>query len=456
MKKWAGVMLGCTLIAPQASAIVGGQAGGPLEASAVMVLDDRGGMCSGVVIAQDVVLTAAFCVPAGAPIRVLFREAGQPVLIASQRVALHPEYRANAVQERTRSIDMALIRLQRPLPARFEPALLSTETSPTAANITAAGFGVAREGDASTIGSWRSVTLQAVEPHGPSPVLLWARGAAGAGICGGDGGGPITDTRNRVVAIANWSTGASGRSCGDLTQGPFLGPQRSWIDSILSGWGQRALWDSTDMNPQTTLGEPRPVRSIPVRPDGTIAPSPGSAPSAASVQGGVARIGYNPAGEVVVRVSGVLTRDALARFQQAIGDEKHVVVVLEGPGGNLSTGIEIGNRIRLRGYRTAVAPGTVCASACAIAWLGGARRHLDPSSRVGFHAAYIDENGRQIESGVANALVGSYANRLGLTDSAVIFITSAGPQEMNWIQTGSMNAYGVEFSTDSARYIALR
>jgi hypothetical protein len=100
-----------------------------------------------------------------------------------------------------------------------------------------------------------------------------------------------------------------------------------------------------------------------------------------------------------------------------------------------------------------VAPGTVCASACAIAWLGGARRHLDPSSSVGFHAAYIDENGRQIESGVANALVGSYANRLGLTDNAIIFITSAGPREMNWVQTGSNNANGIAFSTDSAQYV---
>jgi hypothetical protein len=120
------------------------------------------------------------------------------------------------------------------------------------------------------------VTLEAIEPYGPSAVLLWARGAAGAGICFGDAGCPITDTRHRVVAIANWSTGPSGRSCRDLTQGPFLGPQRSWIDSILSGWGQRALWHSPDMNPQTTLGEPRSIRSIPVRPDGTIAPSPGS------------------------------------------------------------------------------------------------------------------------------------------------------------------------------------
>lgn len=36
LKKWAGMMLGCTLIAPQASAIVGGQADGPLE-----VLEDH-------------------------------------------------------------------------------------------------------------------------------------------------------------------------------------------------------------------------------------------------------------------------------------------------------------------------------------------------------------------------------------------------------------------------------
>ena len=462
LKKWACVVLGCTLIAPQATAIVGGQAGGPLEASAVMVLHDRGGVCTGIVVAHQVVLTAAQCLPVGASVRVSYRENGQVVLLAPMSIVRHPEFRANAIQERTRSIDLALIHLRDVLPKRFLPAALSTQTSPAAASVTAAGFGVAREGDASTSGSWRSVTLQAIEPYGPSAVLLWARGAAGAGICFGDGGGPITDTRHRVVAIANYSTGPSGRSCGDLTQGTFLGPQRSWIDSTLVDWGnQQAMWSSADIipqiaKPQTTLGEPRRVHTIPVLPNGTIAPSPRSAPPADSVQRSVARLGYNQAGEVIVRVSGVLTRDALGQFQQAIGDEQRVVVVLEGPGGNLSTGIEIGNRIRLRGYRTAVAPGTVCASACAIAWLGGARRHLDPSSSVGFHAAYIDENGRQIESGVANALVGSYANRLGLTDNAIIFITSAGPREMNWVQTGSMNAYGVEFSTDSARYIALR
>lgn len=236
-------MAGCALIAPQAAAIVGGQAGGPVEASAVMVLHDRGGICSGVVIAPEVVLTAAHCVPAGAAIRVHFREAGLPVLLTPQTVRRHPEYRANAVQERTRSIDLALIRLAAPLPERFEPATLSTRSSPAAASVTAAGFGLTREGDASTTGSWRSVTLQAVQPYGPSAVLLWAKGAAGAGACQGDSGGPITDARDSVVAITSWTTGSPGRSCGDLTQGALLGPQRRWIDSILGGWDQRARWN---------------------------------------------------------------------------------------------------------------------------------------------------------------------------------------------------------------------
>ncbi len=243
MQKWACVIAGCALVAPQAAAIVGGQAGGPVETSAVMVLHDRGGICSGVVIAPEVVLTAAHCVPAGAAVRVHFREAGQPVLLATQAIRRHPEYRANAVQERTRSIDLALIRLPSPLPARFEPASLSTRSSPAAASVTAAGFGLTREGDPSTTGSWRSVTLQAVQPYGPSAVLLWAKGAAGAGACQGDSGGPITDGRDSVFAITSWTTGLSGRSCGDLTQGALLGPQRRWIDSILGGWDQRARWN---------------------------------------------------------------------------------------------------------------------------------------------------------------------------------------------------------------------
>ncbi len=49
-----------------------------------------------------------------------------------------------------------------------------------------------------------------------------------------DGGG--------VVAVTSWSTGPSGKSCGLLSQGVLVSPQRNWIDRTLSQWGESATW----------------------------------------------------------------------------------------------------------------------------------------------------------------------------------------------------------------------
>jgi hypothetical protein len=45
---------------------------------------------------------------------------------------------------------------------------------------------------------------------------------------------------------------------------------------------------------------------------------------------------------------------------------------------------------------------------------------------------------------MANALVGAYANALGLSTSAVMFITAAAPQNMNWLSLASAKSIGVE------------
>jgi S1-C subfamily serine protease len=226
-----------------AAAVVGGVEGGPLARAAVMVLTDRGGVCSAVAVSPDALLTAAHCVPAGQSLRVHWREGGQPVLVEPMSVARHPGFRANAVRERTRSIDLALVRLREPLPARFGVASLSGGGTPRAgAAVTVAGFGLSREGDASSTGIWRSAGLDVVEPYGPSTVLLWARGPNGAGGCQGDSGGPIVAPDGAVVAVTSWSTGRQGRQCGALTQGVLIAPHRDWIDRTLSGWGRSAGW----------------------------------------------------------------------------------------------------------------------------------------------------------------------------------------------------------------------
>lgn len=108
-------------------------------------------------------------------------------------------------------------------------------------------------------------------------------------------------------------------------------------------------------------------------------------------------------------------------------------VLLKSDGGDLLAGLRIGELIREKGLETAVAFDARCASACALAWLGGTKRYMSTSSQIGFHAAYTVNGKVASESGVGNALVGAYLTTMGLPKSAVIFITSASPAEMNWL-----------------------
>lgn len=133
-----------------------------------------------------------------------------------------------------------------------------------------------------------------------------------------------------------------------------------------------------------------------------------------------------------------------SRFLDIVSSVDVGAVLLESPGGNLIDGLVIGRAIRTAGFTTGVAPETACASACALAWLAGTTRYMDPSALVGFHAAYIEENGRASESGVGNALVGAYLNELGLGFDAVVFVASAAPNEMNWLNAAKAQQAGID------------
>ncbi|BAU90066.1 peptidase S1/S6 chymotrypsin [Methylorubrum populi] len=231
--------LALLLAATPAAAIVGGREGAevPGAASVVMVLTSGGGVCSGIVVAPDAVLTAGHCVAGVGENRVHFRdETGRPVLIETAARSLHPAYDGDAVRGRTRSIDLALLRTRELLPARFAPAALSAAMPRAGESLTLAGYGAVRGGDRRSIGRYRGAALTVVEPYGPSRILVWMQ-AKGAGGCQGDSGGPILDGA-AVVAVAAWVKDA----CGGLTQGILLGPQRDWIDRTLAGWRTSARW----------------------------------------------------------------------------------------------------------------------------------------------------------------------------------------------------------------------
>jgi hypothetical protein len=114
----------------------------------------------------------------------------------------------------------------------------------------------------------------------------------------------------------------------------------------------------------------------------------------------------------VISVDGELQAGDGERFADVAISVTNAVIVLNSPGGDLVAGIEIGKAIRLKGFRTAVPQGFSCASACALAWLGGSPRFMGQGSTIGFHAAYANKNGAV--SSVGNAMVGAYLNQLGL------------------------------------------
>jgi hypothetical protein len=246
----AGLAAGLALAANSAGAVVGGRDGGPASGSTLMVLNARGGVCTGIVLSARAILTAAHCAAGGTDLRIHWKDGGgDPVLIAPASVALHPGFKTNAVAARQRSIDLALLRLAEPLPTRFAPATLVVGALPRAGvPVMLAGYGVSREGEARTTGVYRSAALVAVEPYGPGRVLLWATDPAGAGkrpgpgACQGDSGGPMTGADGGIVAVTSWSTGPAGKSCGLLSQGVLVSPQRAWIDGTLSQWAQSASW----------------------------------------------------------------------------------------------------------------------------------------------------------------------------------------------------------------------
>ena len=91
----------------------------------------------------------------------------------------------------------------------------------------------------------------------------------------------------------------------------------------------------------------------------------------------------------------------------------------------------------------------MCASACALAWLGGIPRLMGANTHIGFHAAYNPRSGQ--EAGVANALVGAYLSQLGLPDKAVIYATQAPPNSMTWLTLPEARQVGIDVALSTVK-----
>jgi hypothetical protein len=148
----------------------------------------------------------------------------------------------------------------------------------------------------------------------------------------------------------------------------------------------------------------------------------------------------------------VIEGDILMKDDQKFADlikEKNVkmaVVKLDSPGGMFIPGHAIGKIIRERGYSTYVGENGECASVCALMWLAGSTRQYSAKAKIGFHGAYLmDKRGNILgASSRANALIGGFYARLGLSDEAIMQMTSASANDIWWLTADSAKKYDVK------------
>lgn len=106
-------------------------------------------------------------------------------------------------------------------------------------------------------------------------------------------------------------------------------------------------------------------------------------------------------------------------------------VVLESLGGDLRQALLLGAVFRAMGVNTEVAPQTVCASACAYAFLGGRTRTLAPDSYLGVHrfAAAGNDPGSDVSQRMVS-LLSDYIRGMGVSESLLQLASQAGPSSM--------------------------
>jgi len=143
-------------------------------------------------------------------------------------------------------------------------------------------------------------------------------------------------------------------------------------------------------------------------------------------------------------VEGELEHGDEKEFRQKALAAPEAIVLLSSAGGNARAGMEIGRAIRLMGFPTVILEETRCASACALAWLGGQPRFMAQTAKVGFHAVFTMDGERRKETAPGNALVGAYVNSLGLPMKAVLYITQSPPDSMSWLTFEDAAGYGIE------------
>jgi hypothetical protein len=167
----------------------------------------------------------------------------------------------------------------------------------------------------------------------------------------------------------------------------------------------------------------------------------------ASTAAQAAEIDVKPAGSgsTLIVIEGDFEHSDVDAFRKKVAalTTSRVTVAFKSDGGSLVAGIRIGTLIREKKFATVIPDGASCASACALAWLGGSRRFMGEGATIGFHAAYVLKSYGPVESSSGNAILGAYLNQLGLSEDAILYLTKTAPTSIQWMSLPDANEHGI-------------
>jgi len=251
MFRLAFSLLGLLLAGTPAAAMIGNApAADPALVRHLVMIVGSHGFCTATVVARDLVLTAAHCVPPGTDYKLIERVgADTPQFADVARIVRHPQFSMDAYLAHRATADVALLKLARPLDGRLAPAPLAAPARPVTPGdvLTVAGFGLAAPGDGRSGGTARAALLTVTGVPGTLQIRLFdpaTRGErAGLGACTGDSGAPAFDAsggRPAIIGVVSWTTGPNlSDGCGGLTGLTPLTRYKDWIIRAAQEMGSR-------------------------------------------------------------------------------------------------------------------------------------------------------------------------------------------------------------------------
>lgn len=157
-----------------------------------------------------------------------------------------------------------------------------------------------------------------------------------------------------------------------------------------------------------------------------------------------------------VLATGIVEWDDADRLDQFLSRQprkRNTAIYLNSPGGSLGGGIRLGEYFKRNRIKTVVEGHETCASACALAFLGGTDRHgnrwmsTTTTSRLGFHAFRNADGTRYEDSDNTQRIVGvilEYGQTVGAPMEIFVrnFQTPSG--DMYWFSTQEALSLGIK------------